>query len=138
MRPGATRTRSQLRSRVRQDRRLRVLLFGHTRGLAEPEGRRRAGAARLAPLALLALSERMRGGTPRPTVAYLQRAGVEVKVISGDGPATVAAVARAAGIDTAGRVTTGAELPQEGLGAAPEPRPQHRLRPRSSPSTSAS
>ena len=47
------------------------------------------------------------------TVAYLHRTGVHVKIISGDGPATVAAVARAAGIDTDGRVTTGAELPQE-------------------------
>ena len=47
------------------------------------------------------------------TVAYLHRSGVEVKIISGDGPATVAAVARAAGIETEGRVTTGAELPAE-------------------------
>ena len=47
------------------------------------------------------------------TVAYLHRTGVHVKIISGDGPATVAAVARAAGIDTDGRVTTGAELPQD-------------------------
>ena len=46
------------------------------------------------------------------TVAYLHREGVEVKIISGDGPATVAAVARAAGIETEGRVTTGAELPR--------------------------
>ena len=47
------------------------------------------------------------------TVAYLHRTGVHVKIISGDGPATVAAVARAAGIETDGRVTTGAELPQD-------------------------
>jgi cation-transporting ATPase E len=97
---------------VRQDRRLRVLLFGRTRGLAEPEGDGEPALPGIAPLALLALSERMRPDAAT-TVGYLQRAGVEVKVISGDGPATVAAVARAAGIEADGRVTTGAELPQD-------------------------
>ena len=43
-------------------------------------------------LALIALSERMRPDAAA-TVAYLRREGVEVKIISGDGPATVAAVA---------------------------------------------
>jgi cation-transporting P-type ATPase E len=97
---------------IRQERRLRVLLFGGARGLAEPEGDGEPRLPEVAPLALLALSERMRPDAAR-TVAYLHRAGVEVKIISGDGPATVAAVARAAGIETDGRVTTGAELPAE-------------------------
>jgi cation-transporting ATPase E len=96
----------------RQEQRLRVLLFARTRGLVEPEGDDEPRLPELAPLALLALSERMRPDAGR-TVAYLQREGVEVKIISGDGPATVAAVARAAGIETNGRVTTGAELPEE-------------------------
>jgi cation-transporting ATPase E len=100
---------------TRQARRLRVLLFGRTRGLAEPEGDGEPALPGIAPLALLALSERMRPDAAS-TVAYLQRAGVEVKVISGDGPATVAAVARAAGIETDGRVTTGAELPHDASG----------------------
>jgi cation-transporting ATPase E len=97
---------------TRQQRRLRVLLFGRTQGLGEPEGDGEPALPGVVPLALLALSERMRPDAAS-TVAYLQRAGVEVKVISGDGPATVAAVARAAGIATDGRVTTGAELPQD-------------------------
>jgi magnesium-transporting ATPase (P-type) len=105
---------SQLAQEIatRQDRRLRVLLFGRARGLAEPVGDGEPALPPIEPLALLALSERMRPDAAN-TVAYLRRAGVEVKVISGDGAATVAAVARAAGIDTDGRVTTGAELPQE-------------------------
>ena len=97
---------------ARQDRRLRVLLFARTAGLAEPEGDAEPRLPSLTPLALVALSERMRPDAAT-TVAYLHRTGVHVKIISGDGPATVAAVARAAGIDTDGRVTTGAELPQD-------------------------
>ena len=96
----------------RQEQRLRVLLFGRARGLAEPEGDGEPCLPEVVPLALLALSERMRPDAAT-TVAYLHRSGVEVKIISGDGPATVAAVARAAGIETEGRVTTGAELPAE-------------------------
>jgi P-type E1-E2 ATPase len=97
---------------VRQERRLRVLLFARTSGLAEPEGDREPRLPSLTPLALVALSERMRPDAAT-TVAYLHRTGVHVKIISGDGPATVAAVARAAGIETDGRVTTGADLPQD-------------------------
>ncbi len=97
---------------VRQDQRLRVLLFARTRGLAEPEGEGEPRLPDVAPLALVALSERMRPDAAT-TIAYLHRAGVDVKIISGDGPATVAAVARAAGIETNGRVTTGADLPKE-------------------------
>ena len=97
---------------TRQERRLRVLLFARTRGLAEPEGDEEPLLPALVPIALVALSERMRPDAAR-TVAYLHREGVEVKIISGDGPATVAAVARAAGIETEGRVTTGPELPEE-------------------------
>ena len=97
---------------VRQDRRLRVLLFARTDGLTEPEGDDEPLLPALAPLAVVALSERMRPDAAT-TVAYLHRTGVNVKVISGDGPATVAAVARAAGIDTDGRVTTGSELPED-------------------------
>ena len=100
------------------------------RGLAEPEGDgepRLPGCRRRS--RCVALSERMRPDAAT-TVAYLHRAGVEVKIISGDGPATVAAVARAAGIETEGRVTTGAELPAGRRRAAPERAPELRLRPR--------
>ena len=106
-----------------------MLLFGRARGLAEPEGDGEPRLPELVPLALLALSERMRPDAAT-TVAYLHRSGVEVKIISGDGPATVAAVARAAGIETEGRVTTGAELPAEASALRQSALEQHRLRPR--------
>lgn len=44
------------------------------------------------------------------TVAYLQDAGVSLRVISGDSPDTVRYVATAAGIAAADKVTTGVEL----------------------------
>ncbi len=74
----------------------------------------------LEPIGLVALTERMRDQASE-TIAFLHRAGVAVKVISGDGPVTVEAVARAAGIDTTGRVITGGELPREGASSAPPP-----------------
>ena len=86
------------------------------RGLARARGRR---ASRACPRSrrsrCVALSERMRPDAAT-TVAYLHRSGVDVKIISGDGPATVAAVARAAGIETEGRVTTGRRAPRRDVG----------------------
>ena len=114
-----------------------ALLFARAGGSREPEGDGEPRLPEIVPLALLALSERMRPDAAT-TVAYLHRAGVEVKIISGDGPATVAAVARAAGIETEGRVTTGAELPAEASAAATERAPATPSSPASNPSTSAS
>ena len=130
--------RSRTRSRVRQDRRLRVLLFARTSGLVEPEGDERAAPpARSRRSRCVALSERMRPDAAT-TVAYLHRTGVHVKIISGDGPATVAAVARAAGHrdrrarDDRGRAAAGRPAR---CGAARSTTPSSRA---SSPSTSAS
>ena len=114
---------------VRQDQRLRVLLFGARAGLAEPEGDGEPPLPGIAPLALVALSERMRPDAAT-TVAYLHRAGVDVKIISGDGPATVAAVARAAGIDDRRARDDGRRAAAGGLCAAAERARQHRLRAR--------
>ena len=69
---------------MRQDRRLRVLLFARTDGLTEPEGDDEPLLPALAPLAVVALSERMRPDAAT-TVAYLHRTGVNVKVISATG-----------------------------------------------------
>ena len=92
----------------------RVLLFAEALSpIAEPDADEEPAPPRLRPLALVVLRERMRGEAAA-TVAYLARAGVAVKVISGDGPITVEAVARSAGIDTGGRVITGPELPAGG------------------------
>jgi cation-transporting P-type ATPase E len=96
--------------RAREQR--RVLLFAQAgTALREPTDDEPPVPA-LEPIGLVALTERMRDQTAE-TIAFLREAGVAVKVISGDGPATVEAVARAAGLDTTGRVITGPELPRE-------------------------
>lgn len=68
--------------------------------------------------ALVVLEERLRTDT-RSTVAYLQRQGVAVRVLSGDHVATVAAVARRAGIGGWDRAADASAMPSEGpaLGA---------------------
>ena len=98
-----------------------MLLFARAdSALAEP-GEGEPLVPPLEPIGLVALTERMRDQTAE-TIAFLRDAGVAVKVISGDGPVTVEAVARAAGLDTTGRVITGPELPrqQRELGMAAE------------------
>ena len=61
-------------------------------GALEPE--------KLRPLALILLTNRIRPEAPQ-TFAYFAQQGVSVRVISGDNPATVAEVARRAGIENA-------------------------------------
>jgi cation-transporting P-type ATPase E len=51
----------------------------------------------LAPLGLIALAEELRPGIA-DTIAFLRREGVELRVLSGDAPQTVAAIARDVGI----------------------------------------
>ena len=63
-------------------------------------------------LGLAVLGERLRPET-RAMVAYLLGENVELKVLSGDAPETVAAIARDAGIRVDGRALTGAELPED-------------------------
>ena len=96
--------------RAREQR--RVLLFARaSTPLAEP-GDGEPVVPRLEAIGLVALTERMRDHTSE-TIAFMHGAGIAVKVISGDGPVTVEAVARAAGLQTTGRVITGPELPRE-------------------------
>ncbi|MEO9174893.1 MAG: HAD-IC family P-type ATPase [Gaiellales bacterium] len=106
---------------VRARRQRRVLLFARGTGTLEEVGEGAPDVPLLEPIGLIALTERMRDQTIE-TIAYLRNAGVAVKVISGDGPVTVDAVAQAAGLDTAGRVITGDDLPKDGreLGLAAE------------------
>jgi cation-transporting P-type ATPase E len=61
------------------------------------------------PLGLVVLAERLRPDA-RETVAFFAREGVELKVLSGDNPETVAAIAADAGIPTT-TVLSGADLP---------------------------
>jgi cation-transporting P-type ATPase E len=65
----------------------------------------------LAPLGLVVLAEELRPNIAE-TVSFLREQEVEVKVLSGDDPKTVAAIARDVGIPVAG-VSEGADLPQE-------------------------
>jgi cation-transporting ATPase E len=67
--------------------------------------------AGLEPLGLVVLAEELRQSAPE-AIEFLRREGVEVKVLSGDAPATVAAIARDVGIDVAG-VSSGEEIPAD-------------------------
>jgi cation-transporting P-type ATPase E len=63
------------------------------------------------PLGLVVLAERLRPNVSE-TIAFLLEQGVDVKVLSGDSPQTVAAIARDVGIRVRG-VGVGADIPQE-------------------------
>jgi cation-transporting ATPase E len=62
-------------------------------------------------MGLVVLAEELRPGI-RDTIAFLRREGVEIKVLSGDAPQTVAAIARDVGIEVRG-VRRGEEIPDE-------------------------
>ena len=88
----------------------RVLAFGRAAGLGDepdpldpPPG--------LEPLGLVVIAEQLRQDA-EATVAFFREQGVELKVISGDAPDTVAAIAADAGIH-AGRPVDGRELPED-------------------------
>ena len=76
--------------------------------------------AGLAPLGLVVLAEELRPNV-RDTIAFLRGEGVEVKVLSGDNPQTVAAIAGDVGIPVKG-VSDGGEIPDN-----PESRRQFAL-----------
>jgi cation-transporting ATPase E len=85
---------------------LRVLLLAHTdatlAGEALPPG--------LATVGLVILSERVRADAAQ-TLSYFREQGVEIKVISGDNPATVATIAAKAGVPGADRAVDSRYLP---------------------------
>ncbi len=89
---------------------LRVLLFARATDPAAPL--RDAGGdpvlPRLEPLALVALADQLRPDLPE-TMARYRRAGIAVKILSGDDPDTVAAVAHRAGLRD-GDAVHGAQL----------------------------
>jgi cation-transporting ATPase E len=66
----------------------------------------------LAPLALIVLEESLRPDTA-DTIDYMREQNMDLKVISGDAPSTVTAVARAIGIPADAGVITGDELPND-------------------------
>ena len=83
---------------------LRVVLFaGRPEPLAfgEPDGPP-ALPAGLEPVALIAFSDELRGGVQQ-TLEEFAEAGIEVKIISGDSPGTVTALATQAGVHALAR-----------------------------------
>jgi cation-transporting ATPase E len=65
----------------------------------------------LRPLGLVVLAEELRPNV-RETVAFLLQQGIEIKVLSGDSPQTVAAIARDVGIQDGG-VAEGSAIPDD-------------------------
>ncbi|HEY3763893.1 MAG TPA: HAD-IC family P-type ATPase, partial [Gaiellales bacterium] len=70
-------------------------------------------APAIEPIAVIALEEHVRPEA-ETTIAFLREQGVRVKVMSGDSPTTVAAVAARAGIPVEGPAVDGAQLPEPG------------------------
>jgi cation-transporting ATPase E len=88
----------------------RVLAVARTRAPL-PEQRPAEPPTDAEPLGLVVLAERLRPNVSE-TIAFLAQQGVDVKVLSGDSPQTVAAIARDVGIRVRG-VGVGADIPQE-------------------------
>jgi len=91
-----------------QGRRVLALARSHVPLSKEQRGEEPLTAAE--PLGLVVLAERLRPNVSR-TIAFLIEQGVEVKVLSGDSPQTVSAIARDAGIPVRG-VGVGSDIPQ--------------------------
>ncbi|MEA2003214.1 MAG: HAD-IC family P-type ATPase, partial [Actinomycetota bacterium] len=66
----------------------------------------------LRPVALIALGDRIRGDAAA-TLRYFAAQGVQTKVISGDHPETVAAIAREVGVPGSARAVDARRLPQD-------------------------
>jgi cation-transporting P-type ATPase E len=86
----------------------RVVAFGTT--TQRLDGREEMPPA--APLGVVVLAEELRDET-RSTVAFFRDEGVEIKVLSGDAPETVAAIAADAGIAADRTAFDGRQLPED-------------------------
>ncbi len=90
---------------------MRILLFAATPEVAslhDGAGEPRLPAS-LAPVAWLAFTDELRPNC-RETIAGFEQAGITLKVISGDNPETVAALACQAGLPADARLVSGIEL----------------------------
>lgn len=90
----------------------RVLALGRTRQRLDGTPLDAGTPGDLVALGLVVLAEQLRGQA-RETVAYLRSQGVVLKVISGDSPETVAAIAADAGIPCDGAPLDGRRLPED-------------------------
>ncbi len=75
---------------------LRTLVLAHSDELLDVKGERLP--AHLTPISLLTFTEQIRPDA-KQTLAYFAEQGVEVRIISGDNPGTVAAIARRVGVE---------------------------------------
>lgn len=82
------------------------------RGVGGPAPDATTGPGPLQPLALISINQHLRPDAAA-TVSYFREQGVQLKVISGDNPITVAAVAAGAGVLGADRPVDGATLPTD-------------------------
>jgi cation-transporting ATPase E len=89
---------------------LRVVLFAHSPDVVYlHDAEQKPVLPPLLPLGLVSLSDELRPEAQQ-TLADFARAGVTLKVISGDNPQTVAALARQAGLDGDLKLISGPEL----------------------------
>lgn len=107
----------------------RVLLVARSRG-AGPD--LDDGPGDVDPVGLVVIDQRLRSDAAA-TVAYFLEQGVEVKVISGDNPATVGAIARQAGVPRADDPIDARQLPDDADGLV-EPVDSHNVFGRVTPS----
>jgi cation-transporting P-type ATPase E len=112
--PGAAAADSLLARQVAEwsDRGLRVLLFASNPDattLHDANGE--PHLPRLTPIALVALTDELRPQA-KETIAAFANLGIQLKIISGDNPQTVAALAKQAGLPANLRMATGPELAQ--------------------------
>ena len=91
----------------------RALVLGRTAAELTAPGGEGEPPPPIEPIAVIALEEHVRPEAAA-TIAYLRDQGVAVKVMSGDSPATVAAVAERAGVQVEGPAVDGAHLPEPG------------------------
>jgi cation-transporting P-type ATPase E len=94
--------------RQREGRRV-IALADATEALPAQAGELPPGGLR--PLGLVVLAEELRPNV-RETVSFLLEQGIEIKVLSGDSPQTVAAIARDVGIPVGG-VVEGSAIPDD-------------------------
>ncbi len=66
----------------------------------------------LRPLGIVVLAEELRASAAE-TIAFFAREGVALKILSGDNPATVGAIARDLGIEASGPALDGRHLPED-------------------------
>ncbi|HXV45035.1 MAG TPA: HAD-IC family P-type ATPase, partial [Anaerolineae bacterium] len=89
---------------------LRVLLFAYNpEGIGLHDGREQPQLPPLTPLSLVSLSDELRPQA-KETIAAFRQLGIQLKVISGDNPHTVAALAKQASFPPDVKLVSGPEL----------------------------